>query len=648
MESPSTPPTADASPLRVLFLEDSEEDALLVARHLQRSIRQVSYERVADLDSFREALERGAWDLVVSDHAMPRLSAADALAALRRAGGDAPFVVVSGHVTPVEAAEAIRAGAAGCVSKRDLGPLGPLVERAMLEAARRRAGTEAGAPAGGTLAAILDGIPDPVLAVTPEGRVARANRAAERVLGTAAADLEGRDLHDFLPLPVPAPVSGGPWEMAARRADGTSFPAEATLSEVGLPGRRLYLLLLRDVGERKRAEQERLEARLPSALAALAVPLAHDFHNALSAVIGFAHLGQRALPSRHPLRGDLEEIEGLGRRAVALVGQLLSAARVQALARRPIDLNQVVWGSARFLRRILGEGVDLRVSTATDLRVVPADPTLVEQALVNLCRNARDSLPRGGRVTLETRNVRADGAFCRGHPGVRPGDYATIAVSDTGPALDPETLPSLFDPFPLPTGPGPRWGPGLAAVRRIAEQHGGGVDVASLPGEGTTFRVYFPVPEPDGSPPAAASPPTLPRTARRERILLVEEDDALRRSTAGLLESFGYRVAPAAGAEEAERQLRDHAERVGIVVLEAGTPGRLGPSLLEELRAERPGLRALLIADPGGPGAESSSPPGGPTDPVLRKPFTPEELADRLREALGAPSGDPLAEDPAP
>ncbi|MCI0341057.1 MAG: ATP-binding protein, partial [Planctomycetales bacterium] len=458
----------------------------------------------------------------------------------------------------------------------------------------------------------------------------------------------GRDLRDFLQLPVPAPVSGGPWEMAGRRADGSAFPAEATLTEIVLAGRRLFLCVVRDVGERKRGEQERLEARLPSALATLAVPLAHEFHNALSAVIGFAHLGQRALPVHHPLRGDLEEIEGLGRRAVALVGQLLAAARVQALDRRPIDLNQVVWGCARFLRRILGESVDLRVSTATDLRVVPADPTLVEQVLVNLCRNARDSLPRGGRVTVETRNVRADEAFCRTHPGALPGDYATIGVSDAGISLAPEALRSLFDPFPAPSGRGPGRGPGLAAVRRIAEQHGGTVDVASLPGEGTTMRVYFPVPEPNGPPPAPHSPPPSasqpPRTVRRELVLLVEPDDALRRATAGLLESFGYWVAPASDAEEAERQLRDHAERVGIVLLEAGSPGRFGPSLLEELRAGRPGLRALLLADPGG----EPLPAGGSPDPVLRKPFTPEDLADRLRDALGAASADTSPEDPAP
>ncbi|MCI0340697.1 MAG: response regulator, partial [Planctomycetales bacterium] len=184
MPDPLLMPSADTSPLRVLFIEDSEEDALLVARHLQRQLRQVSYERVSDLDSFQEALGRGPWDLVVSDHAMPRLSAADALATLRRAGEGAPFVVVSGHVTEAEATEALRAGAAGCVQKDDLAPLAPLVERALIETARRRARARATdePPAGEVLAAVLDGVPDPVLAVAPEGAVGRANRAAARVL----------------------------------------------------------------------------------------------------------------------------------------------------------------------------------------------------------------------------------------------------------------------------------------------------------------------------------------------------------------------------------------------------------------------------------------------------------------------------------
>jgi two-component system cell cycle sensor histidine kinase/response regulator CckA len=390
---------------------------------------------------------------------------------------------------------------------------------------------------------------------------------------------------------------------------------------------------VQDITERKSLEDQLLQAQKMEAMGRLAGGVAHDFNNLLTAILGYADIVMRRLGPAHALRPKVEEIKKAGERASGLTRQLLAFSRKQVLQPRVVDLNMVVGDVEKMLYRIIGEDVHIANALDPDLGRVRADPAQLEQILINLAVNARDAMPSGGSLVLETANAELDAAYAREHVGVAPGRYVMLAVSDTGTGMDAETRRHIFEPFFTTKPPGKGTGLGLATVYGIVAQSGGHIWVYSEEGLGSVFKVYLPRIDA----PAEVEPPRPSAAAGgTETLLLVEDEAGVRELMSEVLTGLGYVVLAAHRAEDALDRAAAHAGPLDMVISDVVLPGMGGPALVEKLRERRPGLRALLIS---GYTDEAMLQRGIVEEgaAVLAKPFSPEALGQRVREMLDAP-----------
>jgi signal transduction histidine kinase/CheY-like chemotaxis protein len=389
---------------------------------------------------------------------------------------------------------------------------------------------------------------------------------------------------------------------------------------------------------RTEARQHELELQLNraqrmEAVGRLAGGIAHDFNNALTTIIGFCELLLPDLPAGHPSQQDVAEIRYAADHASGLTRQLLAFSRQQVLQPRVVDVNRVVTGVEGMLRPIIGEDIVLETALAPGLGRVRADPAQLEQVIANLVVNARDAMPHGGRLTLETHNASLDRAYTEAHFAAEPGDYVLLAVSDTGIGMDEETRSRIFEPFFTTKEPGKGTGLGLATVYGIVKQSGGYIWVYSEPGRGTTFKIYLPRVEDPADEVAVARP--APAARGTETILLAEDSAGVRRLVRGVLERQGYRVLEAALPEAALSLAATSSTPVRLLLTDVVMAGMDGTQLFRQLRRTLPDLRVLFMS-------------GYADDAVLRhgvleagaafieKPFTPQALVARVREVLDA------------
>ena len=352
----------------------------------------------------------------------------------------------------------------------------------------------------------------------------------------------------------------------------------------------------------------------------------------LGVILGRAELALEHAGEGTPLREDLEEIGSAARRSADLTRQLLAFARKQAVAPRVLDLNETAAGMLKMLRRLIGEDIELRWVPGEGLWPVEIDPSQLDQVLANLVVNARDAIGGVGRVTIETRTLRAGEEYCARHPGVLPGDYVLLAVTDTGCGMDPETQAHIFEPFFTTKGTGRGTGLGLATVYGIVKQNRGFIHVTSQPGQGTTFELYLPR-HLGGA--LAALPAGAPAPARRgsETILLVEDEPAMLSVTARRLEAHGYQVLRAGGPREALDLAKAHGGAIDLLLTDVVMPGMNGRELADTLTPLRPGLKHLFMS---GFTADVIGSRGvlGAGVRFLQKPFSSGDLASLVREAL--------------
>ena len=380
-------------------------------------------------------------------------------------------------------------------------------------------------------------------------------------------------------------------------------------------------------------EQEQLRhAQRLEALGQLAGGVAHDFNNLLTVITGFSELVLQRLGATDPPRSYLEEITKAGERASALTRQLLAFSRRQVLEPEVLDLSGVVVDAEPMLRRVVGEAVELRTHLTPRLWPVKADRGQIDQVILNLAVNARDAMPRGGRLAIETANVDLDETYTQYHVPLRAGEYVRLSASDTGTGMTPEVQAHIFEPFYTTKPPGKGTGLGLATVYGIVKQSGGYIWVYSEPGQGTTFKIYLPR-EAGGVP--AAAPPARPLAAPggTEHILVVEDDAQIRSLIRGVLDASGYTVLEARRGEDALRLSEQHAGALHLLLTDVVMPGMSGRELAQRLAAHHPGMKVLFMS--------------GYTDqvvveqgmiearaPFLQKPFSPEALRRKLREML--------------
>jgi signal transduction histidine kinase len=406
---------------------------------------------------------------------------------------------------------------------------------------------------------------------------------------------------------------------------------------------RLFQAAESELAERRRAEaaldsaQEQLrQAQKMEAVGRLAGGVAHDFNNMLSVILSYAALGLQKVPPGDRLREYLDEIQKAGGRAADLTRHLLAFSRQQPIRPMPVEINEVLVGLDGMLRTLIGEDVELRIVPATGLGVVVADPGQLEQVVMNLAVNARDAMPRGGKLTIETGSVDLDESYARDHLGVSAGPHVMLAVTDTGIGMDRATQGRIFEPFFTTKERGKGTGLGLSIVFGIVQQSGGNIWVYSEPGHGTTFKLYFPrliePPASDSIPVAAA---VLPARGT-ETVLLVEDEEQVRDVVCEILRADGYRVLAAASPLEAIGLANGHTGALDLLLTDVVMPQMNGRELADRLKALRPEMRVLFVSGYTGNVVVHH----GVLDEsmaFLQKPIVPDMLLRKLRDVLASP-----------
>jgi PAS domain S-box-containing protein len=896
--------------LNILIVEDSGDDAVLVARELERAGYSVSQTRVEDAAGLAAALRQPGWDAVICDYTLPRFNALEALKIVRDGNLDLPFVIVSGSIGEDVAVEALKAGAHDYLLKQNLRRLGPAVRRAIEDASLRaehRRAADSLRETNETLRALIQGSPLAIVSIDAQHRVTMWNRAAERMFGWQEQEVVGRPipivpeakdpefgevfgqamqgigtsglettrrrrdgtiidvvlstapLHDgagravgamgifaditerkmaeealrrseqryrdlvesardviltispdgiitslnsvfetltgwpraawvgkgFVPLLHPDDVPAGlerfqsvlggttppPFEIRVRRQAGGHLTVELTATPQVHAGRVAGVLgVARDVTERKKAEEalreseERfrqltgtikevfwmtnpvknemiyispayediwgrscqslfenplswadaihpedrdgvLQAALSrqasgqydeeyrvvrpdgsvrwirdraypvrnaagevyriagiaeditegkqlseqlrqsqkmEAVGQLAGGVAHDFNNLLTIIMGYSDILLRQTLHDEKQRREISGIRTAAERAARLTRQLLAFSRQQVLQAKALDLNDIVGDMEKMLRRLIGEDIELVTVCAPALKRIKADPGQLEQVLMNLVVNARDAMPDGGTLILETQNVDLDEAFCRQHPGARPGAYVMLAVSDTGRGMSQEVKQRIFEPFFTTKEKGKGTGLGLSTVYGIVKQSEGYISAYSEEGKGTTFKVYLPRLDASAEDAALAAAPAGPPCGT-ETVLLVEDDEVVRELVGNMLQNLGYTVLTAANGEEAVAVCKTHEGVIHLALTDVVMPVMGGPDATERMLAIRPGIKLLFMS--------------GYTDhaalrrgvlkegtPFLQKPFTSDSLARKIREVLDSEGKGALLE----
>ncbi|HEX5782771.1 MAG TPA: ATP-binding protein, partial [Solirubrobacteraceae bacterium] len=413
-----------------------------------------------------------------------------------------------------------------------------------------------------------------------------------------------------------------------QKKDGTVIDVEITAGKVRFEGRSAALVLSHDVTERLRLEERLGQAEKMEAIGRLAGGVAHDFNNLLTVISGYAEilLARSDLPGRE----QLAEISHAAEQAAGLTRQLLAFSRRQVLHPRVLDLNDIVAGMEPMVRRIIGDDVSVGVRLTPSLAAVEADQAQIERVILNLAANARDAMPNGGRLTIETANVELDDDYVTSRGEGTPGTNVLLAVSDTGVGMSEEVQRHLFEPFFTTKGPGAGTGLGLSTVFGVVKQSGGSIYVYSEEGRGTTFKIYLPAAAADHI--DAVAPTDAAAERGSETIMVVEDDESVRDLVRLMLESKGYNVLAAAGAEEAERICTD---AVDLLLTDVVMPEVNGRVLAERLAMTSPSMRILFMS---GYSDEAVYRHGeiSPDASFIEKPFTDRTLARKVREVLDA------------
>ncbi len=489
-----------------------------------------------------------------------------------------------------------------------------------------------------------------------DGRIVDANEAALRFYRWSREEMVTKTLYDINTLPPPQVqaaieevVQEGNryFEFRHRTAGGSVRDVAAYSTRIRVGDRVFLHSIIHDITERKRAEAERerlqdqlLQAQKLESVGRLAAGVAHDFNNMLGIILGYGEMLLDTLHPDDPIRSDVEQMVEAGRRSAELTRQLLAFSRKQTLQPELLSLNRLVRNLERMLRRMIGEDILLELVLAEEDPKVLVDPSQMEQAILNLAVNARDAMPHGGTLLIETAETYLDEEYARTHQGVIPGRYALIAITDTGVGMSKEVLAQIFDPFFTTKEKGKGTGLGLATVYGIVKQSGGYIWAYSEPGRGSTFKIYLPSADNGGE--VRPDDTVLPREKRwgkGQPVLVVEDEEGVRNLVRALLERMGFQVSVAANGGEAILLVEEKGFRPVLVLTDVVMPAMSGRQVVERLRKSLPDLKVLYMSGY----TDNAIVHHGvldPGTPFLQKPFSAEELARKLREVLsGEPGG---------
>ena len=632
----------------ILVIEDSSADFLMIERHLKRQGLTVLCLRVESLDGLREALKAQRWDLALADYSVPHLDFQEGLELMLTAIPDLPVVMVTGTVGEERAADLFNMGVRDLVLKDNLGRLVPAVLRCLKERRELEERRRVEERLDLALRGANDGLWDWNLA-TGE---AYFSPRCKSMLGYADEEMENRyqswerllhpdDLKPTLArigdfLEGRTPRYEVEFRLRHREGHYVSILSRGFLL-YGDHGEALRMVGTHvDVTEQRKLEEQYRQAQRMEAIGLLAGGVAHDFNNIISIIGGYSHLILDQLQDDDPVKHPVEEILAASGRAAALTRALLTFSRRQTVILAVTDLNGIIGGVESFLRRLVPENIEISLNCCQETLAVLADSGQIEQVIMNLVTNARDAMPDGGRLTVETSSITLTGEFVENRAAGTEGPYARVTVADNGVGMDRETRSRIFEPFFTTKEPGKGTGLGLSMAYGIVKKHDGFLDVQSQTGRGTVFSIYLPrvaAPIPPGG---TGKTTPVPFCGGSETILLAEDDAALRRLASRVLKHYGYRVIEAVDGQDALAKFAEYGNEVQLVILDLVMPKKNGRVACEEMKRLAPGLKAIFMSGYARDVIEENYTFDRNTD-FLHKPFAPNELAAQVRELLDRP-----------
>ncbi len=634
--------------LHALLIDDNPDDRALVQRELERGFGRIRTTPVIDALALEAALTHGEFDLVITDFQLRWTDGLQVVRAIRQRFPDCPLVMYTGTGNEDVAAAAMKIGLDEYVVKsaNRLPQLRLAAIAAIERATQRRALREQQE----RTQAILDTVLDGIVTIDEKGLIQSFNPSAERLFGYSADELIGENIKILMPEPYQAKhdgyiseylrtgrakIIGMGREAQGRAKDGRLFPIELVVNEMRLSsGKHHFIGSVRDLTERMRLEEQLRISQKMEAVGQLTGGLAHDFNNILTVILGNLELAAERAGSDSALSSVIELAHKAGERGAALIRRLLTFSRRQILQSQALTLSEVVDDLLDMLSRSIGDNIKIKTMSNKDLWHVLADKNQVENVVLNLAINARDAMPAGGTLTIDTRNIRITDNDAFTHPRVTPGDYIRLSVTDTGIGMPPEVIARAFEPFFTTKDVGKGTGLGLSMVYGFAHQSHGHVTIDSEMGTGTTVHFYLPrchrcspqpVPEPEGemvTPPHAAT------------ILVVEDDDLVRSTVTEQLKRLGYRVLIASDGRQALDALKSD-EPIDLLFTDIVMAGMGGRELACECGKLRPDLRIIFTTGHDRSGGRAAAVTESEDGDVLLKPYRREDLARKIRKVLG-------------
>ncbi|HLK20309.1 MAG TPA: response regulator [Bryobacteraceae bacterium] len=616
--------------IHVLLVEDNPGDARLFQELVRDTgAGHLKLDHVTHLSKALDRLSNAKFDVMLLDLSLPDEQGLTTLTRAHAHAPSVPIVVLTGLDDEALAVKAVRAGAQDYLVKGRVD--GDLLVRAMRYATERARGVEALERREEHYRSLIENSLDLVSILNFDGTIRYASPSHERILGYPLEDLVGKNVFAFI----------HPDDLAAARAALNPANASASiecrfrhkdqswrvLEAFGrnlshLPGVCGLVINSRDITDRKRLEEQLHHSQRLEAVGRLAGGVAHDFNNLLMVITGYSEMLLESMLPGDPARDDMEQVAKAARRATDLTHQLLAFSRRQVARPMLINLNALVEDMNRMLRRVLGEAIELVTNSALDLDTVRVDPGQMEQVILNIAVNARDAMPNGGTLKIETTNTSVGEGMEAQRLSLPAGKYAVLSLADTGIGMDARVLARVFEPFFTTKDHGT--GLGLSTSYGIVKQNGGEICADSKPGAGTTFRIYLPVVEQAADELSVhAQSPVLRGT---ESILLVEDEDGVRHVVETMLKRHGYQVLSSSSPSDALTLAERMDGAIDLLITDVVMPGMSGRKMAEAMLRDRPKMRVLYVS---GYGESIDS-----GEAFLQKPFTTDELALKIREVL--------------
>jgi len=624
------------------MLEDSSSDARLIEIEIKESGIPFVSKRVESRKDFEEALTQYAPDLILSDYLLPAFDGMSALKQVQKQGLSTPVIIVTGALDEETAVEFMKAGAADYVLKNHLGRLVPAI-RSAVEKFRAQ---EALAASQTRYLRLFESAREGIL-LLEDDLIADINPFLLRLMGMEKDTLIGKSIWDIglslnhEEIENRIVLAGGEGyvhfeELTLQLPDGRLREIELNYNRFLSDGKVMGQCNIRDISERKQAEAIRaqlFQAQKMEAIGTLAGGVAHDFNNVMTAIQVSADLAMMKISDEDPVYKEFNEIRHAALRAAGLIRQLLLFSRDHPMEPIALRLNSVVENLSKMLNRLISEDIDIAIELDPELWTIRADLSNMEQVIMNLVLNARDAMPKGGRLMIQTKNVVLDEVFCKTMPEARPGQFVCLSINDTGVGMDQETLLRVFDPFFTTKEPGKGTGLGLAVVYGIVKQHDGWIHVNTFPDYGSTFQVYLP---------AVNQPPQKIKElkdsidtyfGKGETLLLVEDEEKVREFTTKALNKCGYSVVATCSAQEALRIFETRENDFDLIFTDVVLSDQNGIELVEILLSRNPNLRVLLSS--GYLDQKSQWPIIVEKGfPFLQKPYTLSGLLQAIRLAM--------------